>query len=594
MENLDVGSEHSVDNFDRGRDHIISLLRKFAPAFVREQEWVGSVSDATRWSSVRGGSILFRKNDPSDCIYVVVSGLLGVTIENPTGGEHTVARLGPGEIVGEMGCITGQPRSATVRALRSSEVLAISWNDIQSTSMKDPGVLLALCQTLVQRLVQVQEGRRPGFQPRTFAVVPVGKGMDPRSFAEKLKAAFNNIGRTFLVTREECQGMTADELFQIEQAHDYLVYAASQDSPSWSQLCLAQSDEILIVAQGNTPPQSVQNLRDAVSPSIPIVLILTWDSNVQPANTADWVKRTGASRHFHVRGQADMQRAARLLTGKGFGLVLSGGGARGFAHVGVGRALREHGVDIDVIMGTSIGALMGAALALEWDDKRMVDEVREFSKMRLLNELTVPRTSLLAGRKLRTSLIHWFADVRIEDTPIPYSCVSTNLNTGDLAVHEAGILGTCLKASTAVPGVFPPVVMDGMVHVDGGVLNNMPTDLIKRRGAAFVLAVDVADGAIPLEEDAPLPVSHTADQSRLNILELLTRVGTIGEQARSGERRKQCDVLLVPKLTNISLLGFAAYERAIEAGYRSTIEKIDQIARRRPVEGLEAPAPLQL
>src|SRR5262249_17996442 len=138
---------------------------------------------------------------------------------------------------------------------------------------------------------------------------------------------------------------TTDELFQIENAHEYVVYVADRDHPSWSRLCLGQADAILTVAEGKAAPQSAPNLGESVGRGIPVMLILNWSAGQQPGRTADWLRRTGASRHFHVRGPSDLQRMVRLLTGKGFGLVLSGGGARGFAHIGVLRALREHGIE---------------------------------------------------------------------------------------------------------------------------------------------------------------------------------------------------------------------------------------------------------
>ena len=136
-----------------------------------------------------------------------------------------------------------------------------------------------------------------------------------------------------------------------------------------------------------------------------------------------------------------------------------------------------------------------------------------------------------------------------------------------------------------MPGVFPPVVVDGIVHVDGGVLNNMPSDLIRDNGAGFVLGVDVAEGALPLElKSNPSWPTRT----RLNILELLTRVGSIGDEARSAMRRKHCDVLIVPSLANIGLLNFGEYERAIEAGYGSTLEKMGSLIGRKPAKSSEA------
>jgi CRP-like cAMP-binding protein len=282
---------------DRIHDHIVLLLRRFASAFIRE-EWIESVASVVRWISVPSGSVFFKKGQPSDSIYIVVSGLLGVVDEKATGISHTVARLGPGEIVGEMGCITGQPRFATVRALRSSEVLEVSWSDVERVATTDPGVLLSICKILVQRLVQAQEGRARDSQPRTFALVSTREDFDLRSFSERFKAALDGIGIAFLAVRENCQHMTADELFQIEMAHEYVIYAADSSNPTWLRLCLGQSDVVLIVAEGKMSPQPMPYLVDTLIPGIPIILILTWDSRIQPTNTTDWLSLAVACWRF--------------------------------------------------------------------------------------------------------------------------------------------------------------------------------------------------------------------------------------------------------------------------------------------------------
>ena len=280
------------------------------------------------------------------------SGVLGVSIEDSAGQERMVGRLGPGEIVGEMGCITGRSRTATVRALRSSELLAISWCDLERIAMNDPAILLSICRTLVERLVQSQMGRAPGFHPHTFVLTSVGDSVDLHAFAQCFKEALTVIGETFLVRRDDCENMTAHELFQLERSHRYLIYVTEPDSPIWSKLCLRQADTVVLVAKGDGSPQPMPEFRS--STNIPLVLVLTWQPHIQPANTIRWIKTTGVTRQFHIRRASDVQRVARLLTGRGIGLVLSGGGARGLAHLGVVRALRENGIDIDIVMGTRV------------------------------------------------------------------------------------------------------------------------------------------------------------------------------------------------------------------------------------------------
>ncbi len=567
---------------DSIQDHLVSILRRAAPALAHGSGSAELLADAARWLSVPGGNVLLRKGDPSDTIFIVVSGLLGVVLNTPGGDERVISRLGAGEVVGEMGCITGEPRTATVRALRSSEILEIAWSDIERIARRDPGILLSICRTVVTRMARAQEGRLPTFQPSTFAIVKVGEGADERQFAERFREALATFGDTVLMTREAGQGTTADDLNRIEQSHKYVVYLTDRNSPSWTGRCVRQADAVVAFASGAQPPQPLLHTENAIGPDIPIVLVLDWAANAQPSNTAAWTKATGASRHYHVRDPRHVRRVVRLMTGNGFGLVLSGGGARGLAHLGVAQALRENGIAIDAVVGTSIGAIIGSGIALEWERELMHEKIFEFIRVSPLRDITIPRTSILAGRNIRRSLLRWFGDLQIEDMPTPYSCISTNLTDGVLAVHKSGDLKTWLRASAALPGIFPPVEVNGQLHVDGGVLNNMPADKMRETGVGFVLGIDIGADAVPEATEIATSPLNTV-QTKLNLLELLVRVGSIGDGALASTRRKHCDVLIVPDVRTVGLLNFKAYERTIEAGFRATVARMAAISKATPL-----------
>jgi hypothetical protein len=144
--------------------------------------------------------------------------------------QQVVARLGPGDVVGEMGCITGQPRTATVRALRNTELLSIAWDEVERLAAADPAVLLSVCKTAIQRLVLAQEGKPHAFRPRTFSIIAGSDGIDVRSIGEKLAKAFNAIGRTVLVTRETFPSMTTEQLFQLESQNQFLIFVTEAEA----------------------------------------------------------------------------------------------------------------------------------------------------------------------------------------------------------------------------------------------------------------------------------------------------------------------------------------------------------------------------
>ena len=184
--------------------------------------------------------------------------------------------------------------------------------------------------------------------------------------------------------------------------------------------------------------------------------------------------------------------------------------------------------------------------------------------------------SLVSGRKVSRLLHAEFGDVQIEDLPVPYFCVSTNLSSGQLAVHRRGPLWRWLRASVAIPGVLPPIIENGELFVDGATINNLPVDVMRDTGVGRVVGVDV--GADPVfttdcvDSDAP-PLWHVlkwfrSRKQRINILQILWRSGMVNSATNSIARRELSDLLLQPPLEQIDMLDWRAFDRAIDAGYR--------------------------
>lgn len=560
-------------------DQIDSLIRKSGAFPGADDDCIRLIAEASTWLLIPGGNILFSQGDPSEAMYITVNGLLETNLRRSSGEEITVNRIGPGEVIGEMGCVLGEPRSATIRALRTSELIAVSRDALEQLARSHPAVLLSLYRTLVGRLRNVQEGRLVRHRPRTFCLLPNVVDDDARAFTRDFAAALAALGSTCLVTKQEFADSTSDQFGRLEAAHEFVVYVAERARSPWSRLCLSQADAILIVVRGTDMAAAIEPFDARISARIPLELVLLWPDHIVAGKTTAWIEALNPAGHHHVRSSTDVGRAARLLTGRGTGLVLSGGGARGVSHIGVGRALSDHGVLIDAICGTSIGAYIGGALAMEWDFDTQRHRIADFSRRHPLLELVVPRWSLLSGRGLRVSAEKWFGEWAIEDTPIRYACVTTDLTACGAAPHRRGKLKTWVRASCSLPGIFPPIFADDAVHVDGGLVNNLPTDVIRSMGVDFVLAVDVGastaagnhnDKRGDMRGTAPLP----------NIIELLMRVGSMSDEARGSAARQQCDVLLTPNVQHLGLLNWRAYDEAIKRGYDCTVAKIDRIKRR--------------
>jgi NTE family protein len=538
-----------------------------------------------------GGQILFRENEVADSLYIVISGCLGVVVRGGNGRDVLVAQIPAGETVGEMGFLDGGLRSATVEALRDTELLKLDKASYENLLLRDPRSIRALISLLVRRLRKTTHPNNGTTLPiRTVAVVPLSVDVDHRKFANDLHKQLSSDGqRTTLL---DC--MSADRstswFHTAEAANDITLYCAEPANQKWTNLCLRQADRVLFIASATsafaTPPPW---LADQIQPfRRPADLVLVHDtrpSGVQPL--VHWRAHLSVDLICRVRAGNgnDIARLARLLRGTANTLVLSAGGARGFAHLGVVRALREAHVPIDLIGGCSMGSIVGAAVALEWDNAEIRERLRHsFVNTNPVNDYTLPFLSLIKGRKVGRLLEQNFGGLRIEDLWRPFFCVSTNLTTGTLAVHRDGALVDALRASISIPGLLPPVMIGQDAHVDGGVMNWLPVDVPgTKRGT--IIAVDVASdpALVSFEECNRFQTWRFLHRRRKfpPIVAVLLRAATVSGDSLTRMAHAQADILFKPPLEGVDLLDWQACDQAIEAGYRHAVAKLQQF--RKPV-----------
>lgn len=550
-----------------------------------------AVANQLEWFSLPAGATLFRQGDPPDSLFIVVSGSLSAHAELADGRQQMVGTISAGETVGEMALISGRPRSATVRAVRDTELFRFDKVDFDRLVAAYPRAMLHLARLTVRRLESANIGRGSQLQPRTFAIIPHGPETAVRPFAHALAAAFARMKSAELVTREQGGEQTSDWFDRVEAGRNFVVYEADADCTAWSRLCLRQADSVILVANAAHSPSVFPVLAELGRHGVGerrVDLVLLNESNAPPTGTAAWIKQQPVAMHHHVRDSSDIQRLARILAGRAIGLVLSGGGARGFAHLGVIRALREANVPIDLVGGTSMGAIVAAGLAAEWTNEEMYDRYRRcFVSTNPLSDYTLPIVALVSGRKVSHLLRGEFGAAQIEDLVLPFFCMTANLSSGRPTPHRAGLLWRWLRASVAIPGVLPPVFDQGEVHVDAGAINNLPVDVMRQISAGPVIAVDVgSDSAFTVsDEHLEMPplwrllLRRRTDGPKLpNIFQILWRAGTVNGGPLVQSARERADMLLQPPLETVDMLNWKAFDRAIDLGYRHASEKLAQVS----------------
>jgi NTE family protein len=553
-----------------------------------DPELLSEIAGEIEWFSLPGGTTLFDAGEPADAVYFVITGCLGAYVTEPGGARRFLGRIVAGESVGEMALISGKPRSATVVALRDSEMGRWSKQAFEHLMLHHPQGLLRIAQLTVQRLetLQQQQGRTQRTALKTFAVIPHDFEVDAVSFATELVGSLNRFGRAELIWDVRGSEHTTHWFHNVERANDFVVYVTDPQPTAWSKLCLRQADSLLLLARADGEAVEWRALSENREPRLQehrAELVLLHDDAIAPGAARRWLDVTKNLPHHHVRSPADTARLARLLTGRGIGLTLSGGGARGFAHIGVMRALAEANIPIDAVGGTSIGAIIAGGVAAGWNYEEMVFHIRRtFVDTNPLNDYTFPLISLVSGRKVSRLLRQEFGDVHIEDLALPYFCVSANLTTGHSSIHRSGELWRWLRASVAIPGVLPPVFSKGEVYVDGATINNLPVDIMRDLGRGPVIGVDVGAERVftATGDEAEGPPFWKiirwliGKEKHVNIFQVLWRAGMINSTANTAAVREHSDLLLQPPLGNLDLLNWQAFDTTVEAGYRYACERL--------------------
>ena len=540
----------------------------------------GLIEERLERVRVESGEWLMRKGDPGDALYLVETGRLAVVRgERPDGSidddEIEILRvLGPGATVGELALVTGDTRSASVTASRDSTLLKLSYDDFHDLMTTVPTFNRALVSALGRQLQA--SGGLPEDLPehKTFAVVPLLEGMNVSGIADGVRRAFAGLGEVAVLDPSVAEsgdpvawGHLLDES---ERRRDRVILVAERHEGEWRKFCVRQADRLVCIAPARMPPAGKEMPR---LKGCDLVLV---GADHPPEVAMAWIELLEPRARHRIRAGADqegdLERAARRLTGSSLGLVLGGGGARGFAHLGLLEVLEENGIAVDRVGGTSMGGVVSSTFAAGLDPPSRRRAVQAVFSARVRHRYQVPPRSAVARTEGAEEVLDRIFGTRaIETLPIDLFTIAADMVAAEMVIQRSGPVADAAMHTARIPAFLPPGRTDGRLLVDGGLIRNLPVDVMVAMDEGPVVAVDVAGKFRPdLGSDGhpELPA----------LGETLMRSVMLGSAAAGEAVTGGADLLIEPDVAGLKMLAFGEFDRAVEIGREAAEANLDRIS----------------
>jgi lysophospholipid hydrolase len=571
-----------------------ALTNLFGPF---ERTALHELQAAVEWQHIAPGRVLFQQGDDSDGLYIVVNGRLRAVITNSDGSGRVLGEIGRGECVGEIALLTGEPRMATVYAVRETDLVRLAPEVFARLVEQYPKAMLQIARLVARRTQPPIRTGNTGNDVTNLVLIPAALAQYGSALYLDAWRFDNAVGKDGAAQTPESDPANVALLGWFNQQttrYRYTIYLADHTWSEWTRRCVHQADRLLIVGQAGadpTPGLLEQALTTVDGKARSELVLIHPDDTERPSNTLTWLTPRQVFTHHHVRlgNSGDLARLARRLTGRALGLVLGGGGARGHVHTGVIRALTEAGFEVDMIAGTSMGALVGGAYALGNGWQELARHAADFSARKKLVDFTLPLVSFAAGKKVTALYQRIFGDAQIEDLWRPFFCMSSNLTRAEPFCHERGSLWAAVRASSAIPGIFAPILHEsGDVLVDGGVMNNFPLDLMRNQYEAGIV---IGVSAAPVRDKSrnysfgPSVSGWDVLRGRMGLGKKVRAPALFGSMMRTIELnsayvsrspafRSLADLIIQPPVEQFRVLDFDSHAAIIEAGYQAAREQL--------------------
>ncbi|HUY87623.1 MAG TPA: cyclic nucleotide-binding and patatin-like phospholipase domain-containing protein [Pirellulales bacterium] len=571
--------------------------------------------DALRPVSFVAGDVILRQGEPGQSMYVIAAGRVRVTLSQAGAPQRLLEILGPGDHFGDMALLGENVRSATITAAVDSQLLELDRERFNRLLLTAPAFAANLSRVLERRLRLAMTRRRRRERPIVVGMVNTSARTQGliRPLAAALIAQNESIEiltdrreawaaeGQYLVERIPAAESTADRvrlvherIQQVIRSHDRVLVELTPGTEAELSQLLAPCDEIWWLVESRFAEAAIERLRRLVAfaprlaSRVHIVWLLNSKERFSPRRPDDLpiarldfkVNLSDDLSHASWRSRQGIQRLVHHLRGTRLGVALGGGGARGLAHLGALRVLDREGIHFDVVAGTSVGALMGLAYAGGW---RPDDALREFQRV-----LRPPRWASMLPKGARwylwwkywrsawdAMLRPYLQDTRLEQLPTPLCVLAVDLVSGKQVVRDRGDCIHAVMESINLPYFSRPIRRDGLELVDGGVLNNLPGDVLPEFGADFVVGIDVTS---KLPADFGVGAGGPLLKARgPGLLETLLRVSEVQAFGLTALQSNSIDLLIAPDASPFDFADFGCAEALAEAGEAAVSETLPQL-----------------
>ncbi|MBI5447124.1 MAG: patatin-like phospholipase family protein [Gammaproteobacteria bacterium] len=550
--------------------------------------------------------ILFNQGDLAKSLYFLVSGKLLASVKTDKQEERELAEIFPDEPIGEFTALAHEPRSSTVKAVEPSVLLKLPSGMFVELCHNYPSVSFEIINSVFNRAKElIKLVSSDGTKKRHIAVLPAKNKSVLKVITLYLKKqAENNQDVVFLSDTEEIfmnseLSSIQKHLDTLDDGHRVFVYLFRSLHSVLFKAVFERIEKMYFIADAKSEPMINPLIIKKITPrkdKIKLELVLLHkNGNRPPRHTFLWLKLASFQLHHHIRidQPQDWQRLLRFLTGKAVGIVLGGGGLRCWAHLGAIMALQKSNIPIDMVGGTSAGSIVGGFHVLHEssDDPTALRELAEITRQSIsLKNLTWPSASIFNGEMYTNKIKRIFSNTRIENLWLPFFCIASNLSTNKQVVYHTGYLWKAIRTSTAVPAVFPPVVINGKLHIDGGILNNLPVDVMKKFVGhdGRVVAVELTHKnedkneynfppSLPFKETLLAKFKKGYKNYKFpHFIDTFLKSLLAGSSAKQEENSLLAEILVTPDLSNFGLLNVKKEQenQLVRIGYKATLKAI--------------------